>query len=229
MRRSSLAALAALAISATDASDVRAQKADAPPGVSRAVAGSIPTSPDPRHVLVLDSAKLLNAAEIAALQDSAQRLQSENHADIAFVTLPSLHGGAVEDAALAIGRTWMIGSAGALGDPNRNRGIVRLYVSDKKSVAGGNLRVEVGRGLEGALTDGGGSRAIIDAIKPHFRAKRYGDGFIAPSTLPRGSFAPSVLHNSHPGRNRRPRGATIRKRSSGLPWWSHSSRYVWRS
>lgn len=147
--------------------------------LSSAVARSIPATPDSRHVFVLDSAHLLTAPEIAALQDSAQQLQAATGADIAFVTLPTLHGGAVEEAALAIGRAWKVGSAGAPGDPTRNRGLVMLYVPDKKSVAGANLRVEVGRGLEGAITDGGGSRAILEAIKPSFRAKRYGDGFIA--------------------------------------------------
>ncbi|MEP6731029.1 MAG: TPM domain-containing protein [bacterium] len=148
-------------------------------GVSKAVLRSIPATPDKRHVFVLDSAHLMSQAEIAALQDSAIRLQRETHADVAFVTLPTLHGGAVEEAALAIGRAWKIGSAGAPGDPARNRGLVMLYVPDKKSVAGANLRVEIGRGLEGAITDGGGSRAILEAIKPPFRAKRYGEGFVA--------------------------------------------------
>jgi uncharacterized protein len=160
-------------------SDLGAQDSSASTTMSSAIRRSIPILPDSRHVFVLDSAHLLTASEISALQDSAQKLQAATGADIAFVTLPTLHGGAVEEAALAIGRSWKVGSAGAPGDPTRNRVLVVLTVPDKKSVAGPNLRVEVGRGLEGAVTDGGGSRAILEAIKPPFRAKRYGDGFIA--------------------------------------------------
>jgi uncharacterized protein len=169
-----------LALSAlSGASALAAQQTSGNSTISTPIRRSIPTVPDSRHVFVLDSAHLLTASEIGALQDSAQKLQAATGADIAFVTLPTLHGGAVEEAALAIGRAWKVGSVGAPGDPTRNRGLVMLYVPDKKSVAGGNLRVEVGRGLEGAITDGGGSRAILEAIKPPFRAKHYGEGFVA--------------------------------------------------
>lgn len=146
---------------------------------SAAIARAVPSHPDARHVFVLDSAHLLHDEEIGALQDSARALQRETGAAIAVVTLPTLHGGSVEEAALTIGRLWGVGSAGALGDPARNRGLVVLYVPDRSTVAGANLRVEVGRGLEGAITDGGGSRLILEALKPGLRAHRYGDAFLA--------------------------------------------------
>ena len=48
---------------------------------------------------------------------------------------------------------------------------------------GSRLPVRTPRGsgtrARGRITDGGGSRAILEAIKPPFRQKRYGDGFIA--------------------------------------------------
>lgn len=153
--------------------------AQQPASSSSAIRRSVPAQPDPRHIFVLDSAHLLTDGEITALQDSARTLQRSTGADIAFVTLPTLHGGPVEDAARTIGRTWKVGSTGTMGDPTRARGLVVLYVPNKSSVAGANLRVEVGQGLEGAITDGGGSRRIIEAMKPGLRAKRYGDGFLA--------------------------------------------------
>ena len=54
-----------------------------------------------------------------------------------------------DEAARVIGREWKIGSAGAPGDPSRNRGLLILYVPDRTSVSG-HLRIEVGKGLSNA-------------------------------------------------------------------------------
>jgi uncharacterized protein len=192
---------------------VAAQKSSDNTMLSRAVARSIPAEPDRRHVFVLDSAHLLKASDVAALQDSAQQLQASTGADIAFVTLPTLYGAAVEEAALAIGRAWKVGSAGNPGDPTRNRGLVMLYVPDKKSVAGANLRVEVGRGLEGAITDGGGSRQILEAIKPPFRKKRYGEGFVAAFYV-----AAELIRAEKPTQSIAPPAPRVTDDSSDMTW-----------
>ena len=104
---------------------------------------------------------------VQALQDSARALQTETAADVAWVTLPTLGGRPIEEAALYIGRTWRIGSAGQPGDPLRNRGLVILFIPDKTTTAGSNFRIEVGNGLEGTITDSR-SRAISlgDAREP---------------------------------------------------------------
>lgn len=142
------------------------------------IARFVPQAPDPAHVFVLDSAHILSAEAIAALQDSSRALQSETHADVAWVTLPTLGGRPIEEAALYIGRTWRIGSAGQPGDPLRNRGLVILFVPDKRTTAGANFRVEVGNGLEGTITDSR-SRAISAAMREGLRAKRYDAAYLA--------------------------------------------------
>lgn len=146
---------------------------DAPP-----IARFVPSGPDPSHVFVLDSAHLLSEATVRALQDSARALQSETAADVAWVTLPSLGGRPVEEAALYIGRTWRIGSEGQPGDPLRNRGLVILFIPDKTKTAGPNFRIEVGNGLEGTITDSR-SRAISAAMREGLRAKRYDAAYMA--------------------------------------------------
>jgi uncharacterized protein len=145
---------------------------DAPP-----IARYVPASPDPAHVFVLDSAHLLSPQAVRALQDSSRALQAETSADIAWVTLPTLGGRAIEEAALYIGRTWRIGSAGQPGDPLRNRGLVILFIPDKTKTAGSNFRVEVGNGLEGTITDSR-SRAISNAMRVDLRAKRYDTAYL---------------------------------------------------
>jgi uncharacterized membrane protein YgcG len=130
------------------------------------------------HVFVLDSAHVLSAETVAALQDSARALQTSTGADVAWVTLPTLGGRAIEEAALYIGRTWRIGTSGHPGDPMRNRGLVILYVPDKTKTAGTNFRIEVGNGLEGTITDSR-SRTITAAMRGDLKAKRYDAAYIA--------------------------------------------------
>lgn len=142
------------------------------------IARYVPRSPDPAHVFVLDSAHILAASTINALQDSARALQSETGADVAWVTLPTLGGRSIEEAALYIGRTWRIGSAGRPGDELRNRGLVILYVPDKRTTAGANFRIEVGNGLEGTITDSR-SRSITMSMREGLRAKNYDEAYLA--------------------------------------------------
>jgi uncharacterized protein len=143
-----------------------------------AIARYVPSAPDPAHVFVLDSAHLLSPQTLQALQDSARALQTETAADVAWVTLPTLGGQSIEEAALYIGRTWRIGSAGQPGDPLRNRGLVILYIPDKTKTAGPNFRVEVGNGLEGTITDSR-SRGISLAMRDELRAKHYDAAYMA--------------------------------------------------
>jgi uncharacterized protein len=156
---------------AASARPARAQ--DAPP-----IARYVPDGPDRRHVFITDSAHILSAVTIAALQDSAQALQTATGADVAWVTLPTLGGRSIEEATVYLGRTWKIGSAGQPGDPLRNRGLVILYVPDKSTTAGSNFRVEVGKGLQGTIIDSR-SRAISNAMRDDLRAKRYDAGYLA--------------------------------------------------
>src|SRR4051812_23445932 len=114
----------AAALSVLTAVGIAAQE---PTGIARFV----PPAPDPAHVFVLDSAHILSPGSIAALQDSARALQAETHADVAWVTLPTLGGRSIEEAGVYLGRAWHIGSLGQPGDPTRNRGLVVLYVPDK--------------------------------------------------------------------------------------------------
>src|SRR4051812_6745971 len=65
-----------------------------------AIAQFVPPAPDPAHVFITDSAHILAARTITALQDSARSLQSDTHADVAWVTLPTLGGRPIEEAAL---------------------------------------------------------------------------------------------------------------------------------
>jgi uncharacterized protein len=78
--------------------------------------------------------------------------------EIALLTVPNLGGESVEKFALEVGRAWGIG-----GETN-NGALFVVSTGDRK------MRIEVGRGLEGNLTDLVSGRIIRDVVTPHFKS-----------------------------------------------------------
>jgi uncharacterized protein len=108
---------------------------------------------------VVDEANVLDAGRRARLETKLADLESKNGTQLVVVTLSSLQGYDVADYGYQLGRHWGIGQAG------KNNGALLIVAPAERKV-----RIEVGYGLEGALTDAV-SRLIIDnAILPRFRA-----------------------------------------------------------
>ncbi len=85
--------------------------------------------------------------------------------EIALLTLPDLDGGSIEQRSLEIARSWGIGGAEA------NNGALLLVSRDDHE-----MRIEVGRGLEGELTDSVSGRIIRDVISPEFKQGHFEAG-----------------------------------------------------
>jgi uncharacterized protein len=81
------------------------------------------------------------------------------------VTLKSLQGTSIEDYGYQLGRNWGIGQKGT------NNGTMLIVVPSEHKV-----RIEVGYGLEGALTDAVTRLIIQNAILPRFRANDFAGG-----------------------------------------------------
>jgi uncharacterized protein len=123
---------------------------------------------------VTDVAHLLDAAQAAALEVRLQHLQQVTGADIAVVTLPTIGDRSPQEVALAIGRAWQVGGKAEIGDRRRNAGLVMLLVprtADHK----GEIRLEVGQGLEGSITDSKAGE-IRDAMIPALKEGDYAAG-----------------------------------------------------
>lgn len=117
---------------------------------------------------VVDEAGILSPqveAEISA-QLAAHEQSSTNQ--IVVVTLKSLQGYDIADYANQLFRHWGIGQKG------RNNGVLLMVVPNERK-----LRIEVGYGLEGALTDAESHAIIERAIKPPFRQGNYEQGIRA--------------------------------------------------
>ncbi len=108
---------------------------------------------------VVDAADVLPPAEEQALIARLKSFQERTGHQFAIATVPSLQGTSVEDFANRLFRAWK------LGDAKRNDGALLLVApADRK------VRIEVGYGLEGDLTDAVSRLIIENAILPRFRA-----------------------------------------------------------
>jgi uncharacterized protein len=81
------------------------------------------------------------------------------------VTLSSLRGTSIEDYGYQLGRAWQIGQK------DKNNGVLLIVAPNERKV-----RIEVGYGLEGTLTDALTSFIIQNAILPRFKAGDFPGG-----------------------------------------------------
>ncbi|MGE4064163.1 MAG: YgcG family protein [Rhodospirillaceae bacterium] len=117
---------------------------------------------------VVDQAGILGAAAEAELSDKLAAHERATSQQVVVATVPALEGRAIEEYGVGLGRAWGIGEKG------RNTGVILLVAPNDRQV-----RIEVGYGLEGQLTDAL-SRVIIERdILPRFRAGQMEAGIVA--------------------------------------------------
>ena len=117
---------------------------------------------------VVDEAGILTPAfktEISA-QLAAHEQASSNQ--VVVVTLKSLRGYDISDYGVQLGRHWGIGQKG------KNNGALLIIAPTERK-----LRIEVGYGFEGVLTDALSRDIIEHVIKPPFRQQNYEQGIRA--------------------------------------------------
>jgi uncharacterized protein len=158
-----------------------------------------------------DFANLIDPATEAALDTLVQRLKAATGAEVVAVTLPSIGQYEGPDVALAIGRRWGVGAKADPGDPRRNAGLVLLVVPRQNHQPGtGHLRIEVGNGLEGIVTDAS-TVGISDVMQPDLEREDYGSAITKGvqalvSTIARGyGVSDSALTAYQPPPQRGPR------------------------
>jgi uncharacterized protein len=117
---------------------------------------------------VNDRANLLSAGERARLERTLADFEARTTTQIAVLTVPSLEGDEIGSFGLRVAEAWKTGQKG-----KDNGAILIVAAGDRK------VRIEVGYGLEGALTDVESSRIIRGVIAPAFRRGDYGGGIEA--------------------------------------------------
>jgi uncharacterized membrane protein YgcG len=120
---------------------------------------------------VVDDAGVLNDSTRGELTLMLAEHERATGQQVVVVTLESLQGFPIEDYGYRLGRHWGIGQKGT------NTGALLIVVPKERKV-----RIEVGYGLEGMLTDAA-SRVIIERdIVPNFRRGDFNAGVLAGTT-----------------------------------------------
>ncbi|TDQ81327.1 uncharacterized protein A8950_2392 [Dongia mobilis] len=117
---------------------------------------------------VVDRADILSSAAEATIAAKLEAHEKATTNQIVVVTLPDLMGRPIEDWGLMLGRGWGIGQA------EKDNGVVFLIAPNERE-----LRIEVGYGLEGELTDALADQIIRGDIVPHFKAGDMEAGILA--------------------------------------------------
>lgn len=114
---------------------------------------------------VVDSAGMLDAASIAAIEARLAAHEQKSSDQLVVATVPDLGGQAIEPFANALFRHWALGQAG------EDNGVLFLVARDDRKI-----RIEVGYGLEGVLTDLYAKLIIENTVTPAFRAGDFAGG-----------------------------------------------------
>lgn len=116
---------------------------------------------------VVDQAEILNSQAESRVTQMLEAHEQSTTEQIVVVTLPDLQGNAIEEYGYQLGRHWGIGQEG------EDNGALLIVALEEREV-----RIEVGYGLEGRLTDAQSSMIINQTISPAFQEGDYARGII---------------------------------------------------
>ncbi len=116
---------------------------------------------------VVDAAGVLSGDVASTIENGLRKLAASGGTQINVLTVPSLGGLEIEQASIKITDAWKLGGA------KTDNGILLLVAPSERRV-----RIEVGQGLEGSLTDAYSNRIIRDVITPEFKRRDYSRGIL---------------------------------------------------
>ncbi len=116
---------------------------------------------------VNDFANVIPIEQKRQIDNLLSDVENQCSAEIVVVTIPSLDGGNIDDFSVRLFEKWKIGKA------DKDNGVLILAaISDRKA------RIEVGYGLEGAITDARAGDILRNFIFPEFKKGDYGTGLL---------------------------------------------------
>ena len=138
---------------------------------------------------IVDEAGLISAGDQRLINAASRSLEQTLGHQLVVVTVKDLQGVVIEDFGYQLGRHWGIGQA------ETNNGVLLIVAQAERKV-----RVEVGYGLEGDLTDARSSQIIQGIMLPRFKAGQVSGGIAAGSEAIRqvfqGEFVPPKVTRS---------------------------------
>lgn len=117
---------------------------------------------------VNDNAGILSAMEERNLENYLTQFETASSIQIALLTIPSLEGENLEDYSIRVADAWK------LGQKEKDNGVLLLIALQEKK-----LRIEVGYGLEGSLTDAQSGYIIRNYFLPAFKKGDFYGGIVS--------------------------------------------------
>ena len=114
---------------------------------------------------VTDNAQILSETTRQLLTKSLKAHEDRTGNQIAVLTVPTIDGESIEEYAAQVFEAWKLGQQG------KDNGVLILIVPDDR-----RMRIEVGYGLEGTLTDGMAGQIIRTVMTPKFKNGDYDGG-----------------------------------------------------
>jgi uncharacterized protein len=107
------------------------------------------------YFYVSDFSSVLNESTEKFIIEEAEKLENLTKAQVVVATVPETNGLSIESYSLNLANQW------GIGDKEKNNGILILFKTDKDDK---KVRIEVGRGLEGDITDARAGRILDDYV-----------------------------------------------------------------
>ena len=117
---------------------------------------------------VVDLAQVLSPAAVEQLSSRLKAHEDKTTNQVAVLVISSLEGEPLFDFSHRVATTWKLGQKGT-----DNGALLLIAINDRK------VRIEVGYGLEGSLTDARSAQIIRNEIVPRFRAGDFSGGITA--------------------------------------------------
>ena len=114
---------------------------------------------------VVDDAEILSAPTRDKLTALMKAHEAATGNQIAVLTVPTIRDDSIEAYATKVFETWKLGQKG------KDNGVLVVIVPQERK-----MRIEVGYGLEGTLTDVASSRIIRNLMTPQFKSGNYDQG-----------------------------------------------------
>lgn len=117
---------------------------------------------------VNDYAEMIDQATEERIEAKLRDFETATGSQVAVLTIDSLDGDPLEDFSLRVVETWALGGKGV------DNGLLLLVARDDRK-----MRIEVGYGLEGHLTDLESGRILNNILRPAFRSGEFAAGIEA--------------------------------------------------
>jgi uncharacterized protein len=117
---------------------------------------------------VVDLTGTLAPQQVAALTDKLAKLEADKGSQLVVLLLPSTQPEDIAQFGIRVAEAWKPGRKGV------DDGLILIVAKNDRKT-----RIEVGRGLEGAITDVQTSRILREEVTPHFRQGDFYGGIVS--------------------------------------------------